>query len=324
MTPDSPLSSPVDSPADPVVKDGSARDALLPVVLRRIGRLEVRAQRVVEGFLSGRHESPYIGQSLEFREHREYAPGDELRHVDWKVWGRQDRLYVKQYEEETNLRATLLVDSSASMAYRSAAMPEGMTKHEYAATAACALAYLFVRQHDAVGCLTFAEGIVTSTPSRNRRAHVATIAAALTTPTSGAKTGLGTALTQAASTTPQRGITVLFSDLLCDPKELRRGLASLRARGADMVVLQVLDDDELDFPFEGPTQFVGLEGPITLDANPRALRKEYLAALERHQAAIRAACAAERADYRLIRTSEPLDTALMALLSSRRKRGIGF
>ena len=317
MTPDSPPSLPTDSLAGPAVREGSARNALLPVVLRRIGRLEVRAQRLVEGFLSGRHKSPYIGRSLEFREHREYSPGDDLRHVDWKVWGKQDRLYVKQYEEETNLRATLLVDASASMAYRSASTPDAMTKHEYAATAACALAYLFVRQHDAVGCVTFAEGIVTSTPSRNRRAHVATLAAALAIPASGAKTGLGEALTKAASTTPKRGITVLLSDLLCDPAELRRGLASLRARGADMVVLQVLDDDEIDFPFEGPTQFVGLESSVTLDANPRALRKEYLVALDRHQAAIRAACAAERADYRLIRTSEPLDTALVALLSSR-------
>lgn len=314
MTPDSPPSLPTDSPSVP---GSSARDALLPIVLRRIGRLEVRAQKLVEGFLSGRHESPYVGRSLEFREHREYAPGDDLRHVDWKVWGKQDRLYVKQYEEETNLRATLLVDSSASMAYRSDSTPEGMTKHEYAATAACALAYLFVRQHDAVGCVTFAEEIVTMTPSRNRRAHVATIAAALSTPASGAKTGLGDALVKAASTAPRRGITVLLSDLLCDPAELRRGLASLRARGADMVVLQILDDDELDFPFEGPTQFVGLEAPLTLDANPRVLRQEYLAALDRHQTAIRAACAAERADYRLIRTSEPLDTALVALLSSR-------
>ncbi len=317
MIPGSPRSSPIDSPAVPTTKEGSARDALLPVVLRRIGRLEVRAQRVVEGFLSGRHNSPYLGRSLEFREHREYAPGDDLRHIDWKVWGRQDRLYVKQYEEETNLRATLLVDCSASMAYRSASTPDAMTKHEYAATAACALAYLFVRQQDAVGCITFSEGIVTSTPSRTRRVHVATIAAALSAPASGAKTGLGEALTMAASTTPKRGITLLLSDLLCDPEELSRGLAAFRARGADMVVLQVLDDDELDFPFEGPTQFVGLEGPATLDANPRALRKEYLAALDRHQAAIRAACAAERADYRLIRTSEPLDAALVALLSSR-------
>lgn len=295
---------------------GAARSELLPSVLRRIGRLEVRARTVVDGFLSGRHKSPYAGRSLEFREHREYSPGDDLRHVDWKVWGRQDRLYVKQFEEETNLRATVVVDNSASMGYQPLDA-RAMTKHEYAATAACALAYLLVRQHDAVGAVAFAERVVGALPARNRVGQIAAIAETLASPASGAKTALRAALAEASESLPRRGVVVLLSDLLCDPAELADGLAMLRARGADSIVLQVLDEDELNFPFEGPTTFVGLESDARLDANPRALRGRYLDAMEGHLAAVRAACAAERADYRLIGTGEPLDAALVALLGSR-------
>lgn len=323
MTPASAASSPADrSPAA-----GDASTQTLPEVLRRVGGLEVRAARVVDGFLSGRHSSPYLGRSLEFREHRQYTQGDDLRHVDWKAWGRQDRLYVKQYEEETNLRATLLVDCSASMAFRggddSRGTRDALSKHEYAATAACALAYLLTNQQDAVACRAFSDEILAESPHRTGRAQVGKIAdklsAALAAPGEGAKTDLAQLFRTTAESIPRRGVVVLLSDLLCPVEQLDAGLQLLAAKQIDSVVLQVLADDEIDFPLEGATRFVGLEGGVELDANPRALRRAYLEALNEHLAAIESCCAKRGADYRLIRTSEPLDAALVALLASRQR-----
>lgn len=288
--------------------------------LSQVGRLEIRARRVVDGFLSGRHKSPYRGRSLDFREHRQYARGDDLRDVDWKVWGRQDRLYVKQFEAETNLRATLLVDVSASMSYRPKAatnVEPRLDKHQYATTAACAISYLLTRQHDSVGCFTFANQIVNRVPPRNSRTQLNNIAEALALPPMGAKTDLEKVLLRAASAIKGRGLVVLISDLLAPPEHLSRGLAALRSRGTDLLVLHVMDDDELDFPFEGPSCFVGLESSEELNTNPRALRLDYLAALDKHLKAVRSACATQQADYRLIRTSDPLETALIALLGRR-------
>ncbi len=293
--------------------------------LSQVGRLEIRARRVVDGFLSGRHKSPYRGRSLDFREHRQYAHGDDLRDVDWKVWGRQDRLYVKQFEAETNLRATLLVDVSASMSYsppklqnrKSRPGQSRLSKHQFATTAACAISYLLTRQHDSVGCLTFANKIVNRVPPRNSRTQLNNIAEALALPPMGAKTDLEQVLLRTASRLKGRGLLVLISDLLAPPEQLSRGLAALRSRGTDLLVLHIMDDDELDFPFEGPSCFVGLETSDELNVNPRALRLDYLDALERHLDAVRSACATQQADYRLIRTSDPLESALVALLGNR-------
>lgn len=311
MIPDSAASSPAEGSAPGV-------DPSLPDVLARVGRLEVRAKRVVEGMMSGRHDNPYLGRSLDFREHRAYTPGDDLRDVDWKVWARQDRLYVKQYDAETNLRASLLVDCSASMAYRDPG--EELSKHDFAATAACALAFLLTRQHDAVGCLALAEGVVAETPHRSGRNQVTAIAETLVRPAEGAKTDMADCLAKAASSLPRRGMVILLSDLFCPSDELAKGLSLLRARGADAVVLQVLAGGEIEFPFEGPTRFVGLEDDHRLDANPQALRRDYLRALERHQSAVRKVCGRERADYQLLRTDRPLESALVALLARRATR----
>ncbi len=293
----------------------------LTETLGRVGRLEVRARRVVDGFLSGRHRSPYRGRSLEFREHRQYTKGDDLRDVDWKVWGRQDRFFVKQFEAETNLRATILVDVSASMDYQpqlpNLGNEERLDKHNFATTAACAMAYLLTRQHDTVGCLPFSSRIVTRVPPSNHRTQLNRFAEALARPAEGAKTDLQGVLEQTASMMRGRGLAVLISDLLTPIDGLSKGLGALRARGADLLVLQIMDDEELDFPFEGPSCFEGLESASELNANPRALRLDYLKALEEHLEGVRLACAKQRADYRLIRTSEPLETALIALLSAR-------
>jgi uncharacterized protein (DUF58 family) len=290
-----------------------SKRSLQPELIKRIGRLEVRARHIVEGLLSGMHRSPYFGQSVEFLQHRQYVAGDDLRHVDWKVWGKQDRLYVKQYEEDTNLRACLLVDLSASMSYGSGPM----TKCDYACTAASALAYLLLRQQDAVGTVTFDEAIRQTIPHRTSTNHLGTIVKALSVAEPREKTNLSTVLMQIAENYPRRGMMIVFSDLLVDAADLLKGLRRLRQRGHDVLVIHMLDDHELDFPFAGPTRFEGLESDEELSCNPRALREGYLKALENFLATVRRGCARDRIDYALVRTSEPLDAALVAFLNHR-------
>jgi uncharacterized protein (DUF58 family) len=289
---------------------------LRPEVIKRINRLEVRARHIVEGLLSGMHRSPYFGQSVEFLQHRQYAPGDDLRRVDWKVWAKQDRLYVKQYEEDTDLRCCLLVDVSGSMEYGSGAM----TKCDYAVTAAAALAYLLLRQQDAVGCAIFDEGIRQTIPLRTSTSHLTTIVRALEPKIPRDKTRLYEVLARVAETYPRRGMMVLISDLLVDPIDALRGLRMLRQLGHDVLVLHLMDDNELDFPFARPARFEGLETTDHLTCNPRALREGYLEALDRFLATVRHGCARDNIDYALIRTSMPLDAALTAFLSHRQQR----
>ncbi len=290
-----------------------SRRFLHPEAIKRIARLELRARHIVEGFLSGMHRSPYFGQSVEFRQHREYAPGDDLRHVDWKVWARQDRFYVKQFEEDTNVRCTLLVDVSHSMAYGSGAL----TKYEYACTLAASLAYLVLKQNDAVGCFAFDERVRAQVPVRSKRNHLLSVVDALEVSRPRDKTDMYSIFRQVAESTPRRGMMIVFSDLLADQAGTLRGLRLLRQRGHDLLVFHVLDDDELDFPFAGPTRFEGLESPDYLNCNPRALREGYLAAIRTFLDAMRLDCARHMIDYALLRTSEPLDAALAAYLSNR-------
>ena len=293
----------------------ASKRSLRPEVIKRIGRLEIRARHIVEGLLSGMHRSPYFGQSVEFLQHRQYTPGDDLRRVDWKVWAKQDRLYVKQYEEDTNLRCCLLVDVSESMAYGSGPL----TKCDYAVTAAAALAYLLLRQQDAVGCAVFDETVRQTIPLRTSTSHLTTIVRALAPREPKDKTRLYDVLARIAETYPRRGMMILISDLLVDVEDAQRGLRLLRQRGHDVLVLHVLDDDELDFPFANPARFEGLETADHLTCNPRALREGYLDALERFLAAIRHGCARDNVDYALIRTSMPLDAALTAFLKHRQR-----
>lgn len=286
---------------------------LHPEAIRRIARMEIRARHIVEGFLSGMHRSPYFGQSIEFLQHREYAWGDDMRHVDWKVWAKQDRIYVKQYEEETNLRSTLLVDVSGSMRYGSGPL----NKFEYAATVAVSLAYLLLRQQDAVGCVSFDEAIRRTVPTRSKRNHLSSVIRALEVADPSEKTDMFRVLNHVAETYPRRGMVVLISDLLVERPGLFKGLRLLRQRGHDVLVFHVMDGDELDFPFSGPTRFDGLELPEQISCNPRALREGYLKALNEYLDEVRRGCARHTIDYALIRTSDPLDAALAAYLSNR-------
>ena len=286
---------------------------LHPETIRRIARLDVRARYIVEGFLSGAHRSPYFGQSVEFVQHREYTKGDDLRRIDWKVWAKQDRYYVKQFEEETNLRCTLLVDVSNSMRYGAGAL----NKYEYGCTVAASLAWLLLRQQDAVGCVAFDSSSRVTVPIRNARSHLNSIIQSLDVAAPKDKTDLFGVLRQVAETTPRRGLIVLISDLLVDRPGLFKGLNLLRQRGHDVLLFHVMDDDELDFPFNGPTRFEGLELDERLACNPRALREGYLAALSTYLDEVRRGCAKYVVDYALLRTSQPLDAALAAYLSNR-------
>ncbi len=286
---------------------------LHPEAIKRISRMELRARHIVEGFLSGMHRSPYFGQSVEFLQHREYVIGDDLRHVDWKVWARQDRLYVKQFEEDTNLRCTLLVDVSNSMLYGSGAL----NKYEYACTLAASLAYLILKQQDAVGSVVFDEKVRMKVPVRSRRNHLQSVIESLNVSLPRDKTDMYSIFHSVAESYPRRGMMVVISDLLADASSTLKGLRLLRQRGHDVLVFHVMDDDELDFPFAGPTRFDGLESDDFLNCNPRALREGYLEALQEFLEEVRRQCARNTVDYALIRTSEPMDVALATYLSNR-------
>lgn len=286
---------------------------LHPETVQRLARLDIRARYIVEGFLSGTHRSPYFGQSIEFLQHREYAAGDDLRRLDWKVFAKQDRLYIKQYEEDTNLRATLLVDVSNSMQYGRGPL----NKYEYACTLAVSLAYLLLRQQDAVGCVAFDDRQRAALPPRAARSQLQSIIQALETNHPREKTELETLLQKTAENSPRRGMMILISDCLVERPGLFRGLGLLRQRGHDVLVLHILDDDELDFSFNGTTRFEGLESTEQLTCNPRALRPGYLAALQVYLDELRRGCAARAVDYALLRTSLPLDVGLARFMASR-------
>ncbi|MEL0097408.1 MAG: DUF58 domain-containing protein [Planctomycetaceae bacterium] len=286
---------------------------LHPEAIKRIARLDLRARHIVEGFLSGMHRSPYFGQSVEFLQHREYVAGDDLRHVDWKVWARQDRLYVKQFEEDTNLRCTMVVDVSKSMQYGTGAF----NKYEYAATVAASLSYLVLQQQDAVGCITFDEKVRMRIPIRSKRNHIHSIIESLNVETPKDKTEVYDVLKTITETVPRRGMIILVSDLLGDVEGIMKGLKLLRQRGHDVLVFHVMDDDELDFEFSGPMRFDGLETDDFLNCNPRSLREGYLDALHEFLDSVRRQCAQNVVDYALIRTSDPLDAVLAKYLSNR-------
>ncbi|MCA9107648.1 MAG: DUF58 domain-containing protein [Planctomycetales bacterium] len=290
-----------------------SRRFLHPEAIKRIARLDLRARHIVEGFLSGMHRSPYFGQSVEFRQHREYVPGDDLRHVDWKVWARQDRLYVKQFEEDTNLRCLLLMDVSNSMRFGSGPLD----KYEYGCTVAATLAHWILKQQDAVGLIAFDETPRMRVPVSSRRNQLTAITEAMNVSTPRDKTDLAQLLRRVAEDYPKRGMVILVSDMFGDLDSTIRGLRWLRQRGHDVMVFQILDDQELDFPFSGPTRFEGLETEDFLNCNPRALRDGYLAALQEFLDRLRHECAKQVVDYAVLRTSEPLDAALAKYLSHR-------
>jgi uncharacterized protein (DUF58 family) len=287
-----------------------------PAVLARISSLELRARTVVEGFLSGLHRSPLKGFSVEFAEYRPYLPGDDLSTIDWKVFARTDRHFVKQYEEETNLRAYLILDVSASMGYGTGPL----TKLEYGACLAASLAYLLKRQRDSAGLTLFDDRIRAMLPPSSRPGHLRAMLHALDSQVPGASTDAGRLLHQLADVVAKRGLVVLISDLLDDPGRVVDGLRHLRFRGSDVLVFQVLDRAELTFPFEGSATFLDLESDERVVTEPSAARAAYLAALEAHIERYRRELRLAGIDYRLLDTGAPLDVALHSFLSVRSRR----
>ena len=285
---------------------------LRPEVTTRIRRLELKARRVVEGFLSGMHRSPYFGQSIEFLQHRQYTRGDEIRHIDWKVYARQDRLHIKQYEEETNLRLTLLVDRSASMAYGDG----DLNKFDYSASIAACLSYLALRQKDATGLYTFDTELRGTVPAKSNQQQLTRILSMLDSVSADGRTDLTRVAKQVAQGIPRRGLVLVVSDLL-GVDNLAEGLRVLRQRGHDVVLFHVLHDDEMDFQFNGATRFEGLENDDFLNCNPRALREGYLEALQEFLTDTRRACGRLSIEYMQVRTSEPLDAVLAKFLATR-------
>lgn len=286
---------------------------LPPEAVKRVQRLELKARQIVEGFLSGSHRSPYFGQSVEFVQHRQYVAGDDVRHVDWKVWARQDKLVIKQYEEDTNLRCSLLIDSSASMRYGK----KDSTKFDYACTLAACLALLVLRQQDAAGSVMFDNSIRSRVPLRTSQKHLQDILVSLEESRPKEKTELSQVFKDIVQTFPKRGLMVLISDLLGAEESIVRGIATLRKAGHDVIVLHVLDDDEVDFPFSDPTRFEGLEVDDHLTCNPRALREGYLESLNRFLERVRRSCAASKSDYIFARTSDAPDAILSKILHDR-------
>lgn len=297
---------------------GIPTNYLDPHVIDKVARLELRARLVVEGFVTGMHKSPYRGFSVEFAQHREYVPGDDLRHLDWKIFGKADRFVVKQYEEETNLRAHLFLDQSESMNY---AHDGGMAKFDYSATACASLAFLIQQQADAVGLTLFDEKVARQVPPSNTRAGLGNLFAALEqAKTRQQKTKVGAVLHELASQLRQRGMVLIFSDLFDAPDDVLKGLREIASRGHDIVVFHVFDRDELEFPFERMTLFQGLEQFPELLCDPKSLRDAYLAEIQGFAETIKKGCLGQRIDYVRVTNDTPLDVVLTSYLSARTAR----
>jgi uncharacterized protein (DUF58 family) len=289
---------------------------LRPEVIRQIQRFDLKARFVMEGFLSGLHSSPFKGFSVEFSEHRRYVPGDDIRTVDWKVWSRTNRYYVKQYEAETNMTGHLLVDVSASMGY--AGTKGGISKLEYATYLAGAMAYLMIHQQDPVGLITFDREIVDCVRPKSKPSHLLSILRVLSNAKPRRTTGLGTCLHRAAEMIPHRGLVVLLSDLLTNEDEVLDAFAHLRYRGHDVVVFQILDAAEATFPFDQLTRFEDIEGvDSTVITEPASIRDQYLGALERFLERYRSECLRQRIDFVSVDTATGFDKALLAYLQRR-------
>jgi uncharacterized protein (DUF58 family) len=291
------------------------RAVLDPAVVARLGHLDVRARVVVEGFIAGMHRSPFHGFSVEFAEHRPYMPGDPLKNLDWKVWARSDRLLVKQYTEETNLRCHLVLDLSGSMAFRSPRA--AMSKIEYARSLAAALAYLMLQQQDAVGALLFADHPLRFVPARAVRSHLDVILRTLAEVEPQGRTRLGPALHELAERIKRRGLVVLFSDLMDRPSDVLLGLQHFRHRHHEVVVFHILDPDEVDFPYTDTSTFVDTESGERITTEPWEIAKRYRQRLEEWSDQYRRACRENRIDYVRLDTRTPFDQALLAYLEKR-------
>ena len=288
-----------------------------PQALMSIRNLELRARLVVQGFWNGIHRSPYHGFSVEFTEYRQYSPGDDPRYLDWRLYARTDRYFIKKFEDETNLRCHLLVDNSRSMTYGSLTY----TKAQYANTLAATLAYFLYLQGDAVGLLTFDERIREYLPARNRTGHLRHLMLRLEQPAGGQATDLSAPLQRIVDVVKKRAVMVLISDLLAPIETLERNLGSLVACGHEVLLFNLLDPTELDFRFDKAVMFHDVESGRDLFIDPATARKGYLKKLDAHLAAVRSSCRRLGIGYRQFATDRPLELALFDFLRERMQRG---
>jgi uncharacterized protein (DUF58 family) len=286
-----------------------------PHTLAKLKGLHLRARHIVEGYVAGQHRSPYQGFSIEFAEHREYSPGDDLRHLDWKVYGKTDKLYLKQYEDETNLICHLVVDASESMTYRGPG--SALSKLESAQCVAAALAWLVLHQQDAVGLVTFDQQIRQAIRPSSSPAQLKQIVQALESAQASAKTATGPILHELAKRWNKRAIVMLFTDAFDDVNTLLAGLKHLRHQRHDVALFHVLDRAELEFPFQSPLEFQGLEAWPQVQADPRGLSDTYRREFEAFRKRLEQGCRAQRVDYILLRTDRPIDLMLASYLHGR-------
>jgi len=291
---------------------------LNPGVLARITSLELRARLIVEGYYTGMHRSPYRGLSIEYADHRQYVQGDDIRHIDWKVFGRTDKYYIKEYEQETNLDCLLVVDVSESMGFQSPEAP--MSKRDYAISLAAALSYLALQQGDAVGLALFDQSVVQFVRPSSSSTHWKTIIQELAGHPGKAKTSMGPVMDELAERLARRMLVFLVSDFFDAPQNVLHGLRRLRYQRHEVVACHLWDRLELTFNLSGPTLFDGLEGSGKLLTEPRALRERYLKEVEKFRTHLQAGCARMLVDYVTFDTSTPMDVGLSAYLSSRASR----
>ncbi len=296
-------------------QDQSYRDYLNPEMVSRLKNMALRARLVVEGFITGLHQSPYHGFSVEFAEHRQYMPGDSLRNVDWKVYGKTDRFYIKQYEEETNLKAYLVVDASSSMNFGSGQV----TKFQYATYLAAALSYLMMEQRDAVGLAVFDDQVQKFLPPRSIRSYLNVILSALETPPTHRKTQVGQALHQVAERIHRRGLVIILSDLMDDPSEILSGLKHFRHDEHEVLVFQILDPMELNFSYNRDTIIEDLETGQEITTQPWHIRADYRKLVRNFTETLKRECRKDKVDYNLLDTTISYDQALFEYLNKRRR-----
>jgi uncharacterized protein (DUF58 family) len=293
----------------------SYRDYLKPETVSRLKNMALRARLVVEGFITGLHQSPYHGFSVEFAEHRQYMPGDSLRHVDWKVYGKTDRFYIKEYEEETNLKAYLIVDASSSMVFGSG----GITKFQYATYLAAALSYLMMEQRDAVGLAMFDESITHYLPPRSIRSYLNVILSTLEEPPSRKQTKVGQALHQVAERIHRRGLVIVLSDLMDEPSEILSGLKHFRHDEHEVLVFQILDPKEMEFSYGRDVIIEDLETGQEITTHPWHIKGEYRELVRNFTEFMKQECRKDQIDYSLLDTSISYDQALFEYLNKRRR-----
>jgi uncharacterized protein (DUF58 family) len=295
----------------------STEKYLRPEVIRQVARLDLRAKFIVQGFLSGLHASPFHGFSVEFSEHRKYVPGDDLKDLDWNVYAKTDKYYLKKFQAETNMTGYLVMDLSASMAYT---YRQELTKFEYAICLAAALGYLMIHQQDPVGLVTFDTQIRASLPPHSKRTQLGSILAVLANLKPAGKTDIPNCLQQLAALMRGKSLVMLFSDLLTDPEPLVRGLHLLRHRGHEVILFHILDEAEVKFPFEGMIEFEDPEAGDKLTLDARGMREDYTKSVEAFRQYYRDECAKANIDYVSMDTSVSFDKALLEYLIQRQRR----